>query len=209
MTLYVSYKRVSTARQGVDGLGIAAQNHAVHSFCEPLEEFVEVESGRKNDRPQLKMAIAACKRLGATLVVARLDRLARNVHFLSGLMESGIEFVCLDNPNANRLTLHVLAAVAEYEARCISERTKAALAAYKARGGRLGKPNLTPADQRRGTNANIVAAKVHNAQPKEIAASLRLKGYTLTAIAETLTGRGILTRRNKAWTPTAVMRILA
>lgn len=128
---YVAYFRVSTQRQGQSGLGLEGQQAAVAAFCEPLESFTEVESGKRSDRPELARAIAACKRLGATLVIAKLDRLARNVHFVSGLMESGVEFIACDNPNANRLTVHILAAVAEDEARRISERTKAALAAAR------------------------------------------------------------------------------
>ncbi len=140
----IAYYRVSTARQGQSGLGLEAQQAAVAAFCEPIETYTEVETGKRSDRPELQRAIAACKRMGATLVVAKLDRLARNVAFVSTLMESGVEFVACDNPTANRLTVHILAAVAEDEARRISERTKAALAAYKARGGTLGNPsNLT------------------------------------------------------------------
>jgi DNA invertase Pin-like site-specific DNA recombinase len=208
--LYVAYYRVSTQKQGESGLGLEAQQAAVKAFAgEPIESYTEVESGKRSDRPQLALAIAACKRLGATLVIAKLVRLARNVHFVSGLMESGIEFVACDNPNANRLTVHILAAVAEDEARRISERTKAALAAYKARGGRLGNPrNLTTVAARKGTAANAKAAKSHREAAKKAAIGLRAKGYSLAAIAETLTGRGLLTRRGKAWSPTAVMRLL-
>lgn len=207
---YVAYYRVSTQKQGTSGLGLEAQQAAVTAFAgEPVESYTEVESGKRSDRPQLALAIAACKRLGATLVIAKLDRLARNVHFISGLMESGIEFVACDNPNANRLTVHILAAVAEDEARRISDRTKAALVAYKARGGRLGNPkNLTTVAARKGTAANVAAAKTYREPARKVALALRSKGYSLAAIAETLTGRGILTRRGKAWSPTAVMRLL-
>jgi DNA invertase Pin-like site-specific DNA recombinase len=211
MKKYVAYYRVSTQKQGESGLGLEAQQAAVTAFAgQPTESYTEIESGKRSDRPQLALAIAACKRLRATLVIAKLDRLARNVHFVSGLMESGIDFVACDNPNANRLTVHILAAVAEDEARRISERTKAALAAYKARGGRLGNPkNLTSVAARKGTAANIAAAKSHSERARQAALELRAKDYTLLAIAETLTGRGLLTRRGKAWTPTAVMRLIA
>ena len=137
---YVAYYRVSTARQGQSGLGLEAQQSAVESFCEPIESFTEVESGKLKQRPELMRAIAACKRHKAILVVAKLDRVARNVAFVSTLMESGVEFIACDNPNANRLTIHILAAVAEDEASRISERTKAALAAAKRRGVVLGNP---------------------------------------------------------------------
>jgi DNA invertase Pin-like site-specific DNA recombinase len=210
MKKYVAYYRVSTQRQGESGLGLEAQKSAVVAFAgEPVESYTEVESGKRADRPQLALAIAACKRLRATLVIAKLDRLARNVYFVSGLMESGVDFVACDNPNANRLTVHILAAVAEDEARRISERTKAALVAYKARGGKLGNPtNLTTVAGRKGTAANVKAARAHSEPAKKAALELRGKSYSLKAIAETLTGRGLLTRRGKAWTPTAVMRLI-
>ena len=145
----IPYYRVSTRKQGESGLGLEAQQSCVADFArygqhEIIATYQEIETGKRADRPELAKAIAHSKRAKATLVIAKLDRLARNVHFLSGLMESRVDFVCCDNPHANRLTLHILAAVAEDEARRISERTKAALAAYKARGGRLGTPgNLT------------------------------------------------------------------
>lgn len=207
---HIAYYRVSTQRQGQSGLGLEGQQAAVAAFCRPVESFTEIESGCKNKRPELAKAIAACKRLKATLVIAKLDRLARNVHFVSGLMESGIEFIACDNPQANRLTIHILAAVAEDEARRISERTKAALAAYKRRGGTLGNPtNLTTKAARKGNKANSQAAERHNGDIRPIAEKLRKAGRTLTEIAETLTGRGLLTRRGNAWSATAVARLLA
>jgi DNA invertase Pin-like site-specific DNA recombinase len=132
----VAYHRVSTARQGASGLRLDAQRAAVAAWCaaggaEVLAGYTEVESGRRADRPELRRALAHAKRSKATLVIAKLDRLSRNVHFLSGLMESGVEFIACDNHHANKLTIHILAAVAEDEAKRISERTKAALAAYK------------------------------------------------------------------------------
>jgi len=153
--LLVPYYRVSTRRQGASGLGLEAQQSCVADYArygqhEIIGAYREIETGKRADRLALAKAIVHAKRAKATLVIAKLDRLARNVHFLSGLMESRIEFVCCDNPHANRLTLHILAAVAEDEAHRISERTKAALAAFKARGGKLGTPaNLTPQAGRR------------------------------------------------------------
>jgi DNA invertase Pin-like site-specific DNA recombinase len=140
----IAYYRVSTDRQGKSGLGLAAQKEAVRQHLSRasgnlLAEFVEVESGKRNDRPQLALAMAAAKKAKATLVIAKLDRLARNVHFVSGLMESGVDFVAADNPHANRLMVHMLAAFAEHEREQISKRTKDALAAAKARGTRLGR----------------------------------------------------------------------
>ncbi len=143
------YYRVSTRKQGESGLGLEAQQSYVINYArtgshEIIVSYQEIETGKRSDRPELAKAIAHAKRAKATPVIAKLDRLARNVHFLSGLMESRVDFVCCDNPHANRLTLHILAAVAEDEACRISERTVAALAAYKARGATLGTPaNLT------------------------------------------------------------------
>ncbi len=143
-THYVAYYRVSTSRQGESGLGLEAQEDAVQKFCTSnaglvLCEFREVESGTKKDRPALKQAIAYCEKHGAALLIAKLDRLARNVHFVSGLLESGVRFVAVDMPSADRFMMHVYAAVAEEEARRISERTRSALAVARARGVQLGK----------------------------------------------------------------------
>lgn len=143
---FVAYYRVSTVRQGQSGLGLDAQRASVAAHVAGksggllLAEFQEIESGRKSDRPQLAAALALCKRQKATLVIAKLDRLARNVRFISSLMESGVQFQAVDMPEANRLTVHILAAVAEHEREAISERTRAALAAKKARGETLGNP---------------------------------------------------------------------
>ena len=145
---FIAYYRVSTARQGESGLGLEAQKQAVMQYLnggdwQILAEYTEVESGKRNDRPKLAEAIAACKRLHATLILAKIDRLARNVHFVSGLMESGVEFVAVDNPNANKLMIHMLAAFAEHEREQISKRTIEALAAAKRRGVQLGKHGAT------------------------------------------------------------------
>jgi DNA invertase Pin-like site-specific DNA recombinase len=141
---FVAYYRVSTDRQGRSGLGLEAQREAVMRHLashagELRGEFCEIESGKRTDRPQLASAIAAAKKAKATLIIAKLDRLARNVHFISGLMESGVDFVAADNPHANKLMVHLLAAFAEHEREQISQRTKDALAAAKARGARLGR----------------------------------------------------------------------
>src|SRR5829696_7670224 len=158
---FTAYLRVSTARQGQSGLGLEAQRHSVAEHVNGhgvlLAEYVEIESGRRSDRPQLAAALAHAKATGATLIVAKLDRLARNVAFISALMESGVDFVAADMPMANRLTVHVLAAVAEHEAAMISARTKAALQAAKARGQKLGNPNGARALRGLG-NAPAVAA---------------------------------------------------
>ena len=146
---WVSYLRVSTGRQGRSGLGLESQRKAVEDFLnggswELAKEFVEVESGKNSDRPVLADAIKACRLYGAKLVIAKLDRLSRNAHFLLGLKEAGVDFVCADMPSANRLTVGIMAMVAEEEGRMISARTKAALAAAKRRGVQLGGYNKNP-----------------------------------------------------------------
>jgi DNA invertase Pin-like site-specific DNA recombinase len=147
---FIAYFRVSTDRQGKSGLGLAAQREAVMSYLDGgrwalVDEFTEVESGKRNDRPELEKALLACKKLKAKLVIAKLDRLSRNLAFIATLMDSGVEFVAVDNPHANKLTVHILAAVAQHEREIISARTSAALQAAKARGTRLGNPNLSDA----------------------------------------------------------------
>jgi DNA invertase Pin-like site-specific DNA recombinase len=170
-------------------------------------EYTEIESGKRCNRPEIAKAIAQCKREGATLVVAKLDRLARNVAFTSALMDSGCEFVACDNPHATRLTIHILAAVAEHEALETSRRTKIALAARKAKG--LPKITPPPATAAKGRQANAAKAAEHAATVLPIAQAKRSLGWTLEQIAHHLTGKGHLTRFNKPWTITAVLRLLA
>lgn len=145
MADYVAYYRVSTDRQGSSGLGLDAQRETVRRFIgergQLLSEYTEIESGRRHtNRPQLLSALDECRQRKAVLLIARLDRLARNLAFIANLMESGAEFVAVDMPEANRLTIHIIAAVAEHERELISKRTKAALAQAKVRGTRLGNP---------------------------------------------------------------------
>src|SRR3954451_2198641 len=161
---FIAYYRVSTQAQGASGLGLEAQRAAVLAYLDGgswhlAAEFVEVESGRKDDRPELAKALGACRRLGATLVIAKLDRLARRVSFVSALMDSGVEFVAVDFPTANKLTIHILAAVAEHEREMISARTKASLAAAKARGVKLGNANMRPDIQAKGAAAGLIARR--------------------------------------------------
>ena len=144
---FIAYYRVSTDRQGKSGLGLDAQRKAVEDYLNGgrwtlVHEFTEIESGKRNDRPKLEEALAVCKKQKAKLVIAKLDRLSRNLAFIATLMESGVEFVAVDNPHANKLTIHILAAVYQHEREMISERTKAALAAAKKRGQRLGNPDI-------------------------------------------------------------------
>jgi len=220
MTRFVAYYRVSTDKQGRSGLGLEAQRVAVEAHVAGARgavyaEFLEVESGRKRDRPQLAAALTAARVHRAVLVIAKLDRLARNVHFVSGLMESGVEFVAADMPTVNRLTVHILAAVAEEEARMISARTKAALTAAKARGVRLGNPNLlagSPAQARAANAVRISWAQARAADVLPFIEQARRAGaITLQQLANALAARGIPTPsgRGKLWHPVQVARIIA
>ena len=218
MPAFIAYFRCSTARQEASGLGLDAQQEAVSRYVNGgklLASYTEVESGKNNARPQLAKALAHCKRTGATLLIARLDRLGRNVAFLAALMDGDVPFICCDNPAATRLTLHVLSAVAEHEARMISERTKAALAAARARGVRLGGHRegahvLSSKDRTRG---HAVATAEANAFASDVASQIEeLKADGASSLAQLAAGlneRGIATRRGSTWTITSVARVLA
>lgn len=221
MKKYIAYFRVSTPRQGQSGLGLEAQMAAVRDFVnghgELAAEYTEVETGKRADRPQLLKAIAHARRERATLVIAKLDRLARNVAFTATLMESGADFLACDMPEANKLTIHILAAVAEDEARRISERTKAALAAYKARGGLLGAnhPSCKEIAREAGKRGSVVGAQrvaeqAHAAYADILPTMTRLRhsGASLRQIAQYLNGAGHVTRRGQFWNPTQVKRVL-
>jgi DNA invertase Pin-like site-specific DNA recombinase len=215
----VAYYRVSTDKQGRSGLGLEAQQATVRQFLEgrgwpPLAEFTEVESGRKSDRPELAKAMAACRLYGATLVIAKLDRLSRNAAFLLTLRDAGIEFVACDMPDANRLTVGIMAMVAEDEAERISARTKAALQAAKARGTRLGGfRGYVPSAADRATAAATQTAKAKRtaAAMLPVVRELQAAGITsLRGIARELTRRGIPTPRNAgSWSATQVRNLLA
>jgi DNA invertase Pin-like site-specific DNA recombinase len=210
---FVAYYRVSTDRQGRSGLGLEAQQKAVRDFLnggswEIAGEFVEVESGKRADRPELARALEACRRQKAKLVIAKLDRLSRNLAFIATLMDSGVEFIAVDNPHANKLTIHILAAVAEHEREAISERTKAALAAAKARGTKLGSPDPAGAVKRMG-----VALKAQTAQfagnVLPIIREIQNAGYSShNAIAAQLNARKVATARGGRWTHMQVGNIL-
>lgn len=216
----VAYFRVSTEKQGRSGLGLEAQRAAVAQYCggrrcEVLGEFVEVESGKNNARPELAKALHLAKVTGATLVVAKLDRLSRNVAFLAALQESGASFVAADMPEANELTIHIMAAVAQAERKAISRRTKEALAAAKARGVRLGNPNGAAALVRaeKGNGASVAAIKAgadrFAADLEPIIADIMGAGTTsLRSIAAELNRRGIVTRRGGDWHPATVRDLL-
>jgi DNA invertase Pin-like site-specific DNA recombinase len=208
--LYVAYYRVSTQRQGASGLGLEAQQRAVRDHLDDgrwtlLRELVEIESGKRADRPKLEEALTLCRVHGAKLIIAKLDRLARNVAFVSNLMKSDVEFEAVDFPQANRLTIHILAAVAEHEAEAISNRTKAALAAAKARGvklggfrGRAGSP-ASCAVARRARSAKV-AARAADLAP--VIAEIRSAGAaSLRAVAAALNARRIAAPRGGMWAP--------
>jgi DNA invertase Pin-like site-specific DNA recombinase len=221
---FVSYLRVSTERQGRSGLGLEAQRQAVADYLnggdwELLAEFVEVESGKRNDRPQLAAALHRARVTGAMLLIAKLDRLSRDAHFLLGLERAGIEFVACDMPHANRLTVGIMALVAEQEREAISQRTKAALQAVKARGKRLGNPNGANALRAAGAGqsgwtagaeGNKRTADEFAARVLPVIADIRAAGIgTLDGLANELNRRGILTARRGAWHPSTVKRLLA
>jgi DNA invertase Pin-like site-specific DNA recombinase len=216
MSRYIAYYRVSTARQGQSGLGLEAQQAAVQRFLPAdavrVADFVEVESGRKNARPQLQAAIAQAQREDAVLLVAKIDRLARSVAFLATLMESRVRFQAVDLPAADEFTLHILAAVAQKEATAISTRTRDALAAKKARGFKLGTPaNLTREAREKALASLQYNARnnVNNRQAAQLALLLQATGITLRAIADQLNQSGYRTRRGKSFHPMGVQRLLA
>jgi DNA invertase Pin-like site-specific DNA recombinase len=215
---FVAYYRVSTARQGASGLGLEAQQEAVRAYLNGgnwhlVAEVTEVESGKRNDRPKLADALRLCKLHGATLIIAKLDRLARNVAFISNLMESGVDFTAVDFPKANRLTVHILAAVAEHEREMISARTKAALQAAKARGKRLGGDRGNFAQVRALGPAVSVAARAAKADERAalvapIVKELQAAGASLRTIATELNERGIPTPRGGEWSAVQVKRVV-
>ena len=221
MCRVVAYYRVSTESQGRSGLGLDAQREAVQSLCrqrdwEIIAEFTEVESGKRNDRPELTAALKRAKVTGARLVIAKLDRLSRNVAFLAALQESGAKFTAADMPEADEFTVHILAAVAQRERKLISDRTKAALAAAKARGVKLGNPNGADPIRRagKGTSAALEVVRRNAAdrasEYAEIIAHVQAAGVkSLPAIARELNERGILTARNGQWHASSVRNLLA
>ena len=223
----IVYRRVSTARQGASGLGLEAQDAAVAAYARShngtiIRSYTEIETGKRADRPELARALADCKRSRATLVIAKLDRLARNARFLLALLESGVDAAFCDLPTVppgaiGKFLLTQMAAVAELEAGLISERTKAALAAYKARGGVLGAAR--PGAYRLKGGANALAArrageasKAHaEAAYSDLApaiAAMRAEGLSLRGIAGRLNEDGHTTRRGKAWNQVQVGRVL-
>src|SRR5215203_2158516 len=214
---FVSYLRVSTGKQGKSGLGLEAQRKAVEDYLnggrwQLLAEFVEVESGKREDRPKLAEALALCRLHGATLVIAKLDRLSRDAHFLLGLQKAGVRFVAADMPEANEMVVGIMAVVAQAERKMISARTKAALAAAKARGVQLGNPeNLRNHDlgRAKGRARKTEKARARAADLKPILADLRASGAaSLRAMAAGLNERGIPTAWGGTWSSVQVKRVL-
>lgn len=223
MKTIVQYVRVSTQKQGRSGLGLEAQQEALRlhkkqTGARVLATYKEVETGKTADRPELQRAIAHARRSGATLVVAKLDRLARNAAFLLQLQASGLPMVFLDMPGANEFTVGVMALVAQHEARLISERTKAALQAYKRRGGLLGGslPQCRNLSERAKARGRKAANKMNAGKAREAYADLRptllewqQAGLSQQAIADRLNEQGHTTRRGKPWSQAQVRRVLA
>jgi DNA invertase Pin-like site-specific DNA recombinase len=221
---YISYLRVSTAKQGESGLGLEAQRAAVENWLNGghwklVSEFVEIESGKSHrNRPKLAQALEACRRYGAKLIISRLDRLSRDPVFLLSLRDAGLDFVAVDMPNANRMTVGVMALVAEQEREAISQRTKAALAAAKARGVKLGNPRPETArfhDRKAATAAGVKGGAAARASADRFAALIRpllegdLAGLSANAAAQELNRRGVQTQRGGRWTATTVLNLKA
>lgn len=214
-TKYVAYLRVSTQKQGYSGLGLEAQKEIIQNYLkdiQPIAEYVEVESGRKTDkgRPQLRAALSHCRKDGATLIVAKLDRLVRNVSFLSSLLENDVEIIFCDFPQANKMVLHILAAISQYEAELIATRTRQALAAKKARGFTLGNPeHLMDKHNEAISNSNRTNREKAKSNPnnKRAVAMLKIlveRGYSLRQMSSTLNDEGFTTSRGCKFRPSTV-----
>mgnify|MGYP003118942676 FL=1 len=203
---YIAYYRVSTQRQGQSGLGLEAQQHAVQGY-DIIAEYTEVESGKNNNRPELARALAHAKEIGATLLIAKLDRLARNVHFITGLLEAGVPIQCADMPEADRTFLQMAAVFAEWEGRRISDRTKAALAAAKRRGVKLGSPDPAKGGAATASVRRDATAKVAP-QAMPVITALRAAGQSLRAIASALNEAQIPTAMGGQWHASSVRNLI-
>jgi len=220
MTKYIAYYRVSTVKQGQSGLGLEAQRASVADYLagvsgELINEYTEIQSGKKNDRPELNKALRKCRLTGATLLIAKLDRLSRNAAFLMNLQDSATKFIACDMPEANNLTVGLMACLADYERVLISKRTKEALKAAKARGVKLGNPKL---DQVRCTDttaariARVEKAKERNTEILEVINEIQSNAgseLSLRQISKQLNEAGYTTARGMAWQATSVNRVLA
>lgn len=216
-TKYVAYLRVSTQKQGYSGLGLEAQREIIHNYLHdsiPISEYVEVESGRKSDRPKLKEALSQCRKEGATLIVAKLDRLARSVSFLSSLLESDVEIVFCDFPQANKMVLHIISAISQYEAELTAARTKAALQAKKARGFNLGNPEHLLDKHEEAIQNSIKTCKAKadsNPNNKRAIALLRTlvkEEHTYQEMAEILNREGFVSSHGCSFTKSTVYKLI-
>ena len=214
---YVAYLRVSTQKQGYSGLGLEAQREIIQKYLcgkNPIAEYVEIESGRKKDRPKLKEALTLCRKDGATLIVAKLDRLARSVSFLSNLLESGVEILFCDFPQANKMMLHILSAISQYEAELIATRTKSALKAKKARGYKLGNPEHLLDKHEQAIQNSIKTCKEkadNNPNNKRAVAILRTivkEKHTLQEIADILNKEGFVTSQGCSFSKSTVYKLI-
>lgn len=216
---FVTYYRVSTAKQGQSGLGLEAQQQCVDMFIsakdgESIASFTEIESGKHDDRPQLEKALKRCRLTGATLVIAKLDRLSRDPEFIARLQKSEMKFVCCDMPEANNLTVGMMAIMAQWEREAISARTKVALQAAKARGVQLGNPNLhlvANTDTTRANQVRIAKANTRNAEMKTIIEELEAEHGTMSSreLAIALNAAGYRTARGKEFSHTQALRVKA
>lgn len=214
MKKYVAYLRVSTSSQGASGLGLEAQRSAVSGFVRGkdvlIAEYVEVETGKNNNRVQLNAAIAFAQQNKATLLIAKLDRLSRNAAFIFTLRDTGVDFIAVDMPDANSLTIGIFAVIAQAEREAIAKRTRDALAAKRARGEQLGTlQNLTPEGRVKGRIQRTQNARNNkaNLQARQLIKLLGDQGLSLSKIADTLNDSGYTTRRGCRFTPTAVRRL--
>ena len=216
-TKYVAYLRVSTQKQGYSGLGLEAQREIIHNYLHdtiPISEYVEVESGRKSDRPKLKEALSQCRKEGATLIVAKLDRLARSVSFLSSLLESDVDIVFCDFPQANKMVLHIISAISQYEAELIAARTKASLHAKKARGFKLGNPEHLLDKHEEAIQNSITTCKAkadNNPNNQRAIALLRTlvkEEHTYQEMAEILNREGFVSSQGCSFTKSTVYKLI-
>ena len=214
---YVAYLRVSTRKQGYSGLGLEAQREIIQKYLRdkiPVAEFVEIESGRKKDRPKLKEALSLCRKTEATLIVAKLDRLARNVSFLSNLLENDVEIVFCDFPQANKMVLHILSAISQYEVELIAARTKSALQAKKARGFRLGDPEHLMDKHEQAIQNSIRTCREkadNNPNNRRAVAMLRTlvkEEHTLQEVADILNREGFVTSKGGRFYKSTVYKLI-
>ena len=217
MKTYIAYLRQSTMKQQISGLGVEAQREIIHNHVKNkliLAEYIETESGKKSNRPQLLAALAMCRKTNSILIVAKLDRLSRNVAFTSKLLESDVEIVFCDFPQANRLILHIISSIAEYEAGLISQRTKQSLQAKKARGIKLGKSeNLMRKHQEAIANSSRTNKAKADNNPNNMRAiallrSLTMQGKSLSEMTDLLNEQGFVTSKGCKFQMTQVKRLI-